>query len=143
MITVNTFEDPKKLGLVLVRDPNRNGYSYKLIKNVPGEYVLDNTAQYFHRVPRGMLYVKELGDGDSEEYVSKPVCVDFCFVGGGFPTFSAAGPPVNTVILLKQMMRMSAGVVVILNQDGLLLDNWTEAASDGCRRIEWRRYLNE
>jgi hypothetical protein len=61
---LNTFEDPKKLGLVLVQNASKDGRSFKLIKNVPGEYVLDNSAQHFHRVPRGMLYVKGVDTSD-------------------------------------------------------------------------------
>ena len=83
LLTVNTFEDPKKLGLVLVHNAKTDGYSYKLIKNVPGEYVLDNNASYFNRVPRGMLYVKELKDNDAEDYVTAAHRVGVRFVCGG------------------------------------------------------------
>jgi hypothetical protein len=64
LLTLNTFEDPKKLGLVLVQNGSNDGYSFKLIKNVQGEYVLDNSAEHYHQVPRGMLHVKGVDMSD-------------------------------------------------------------------------------
>lgn len=70
MVTLNTFEEPKKLGLVLVRNSHDDGYTFKVIKNVPFEYVLDEESQYFNRVPKGMLLVRGMASPDSDlQYV--------------------------------------------------------------------------
>ena len=97
LLTLKTFEEPKKLGLVLVRNSNDDGNSFKLIKNVPGEYILDSRGQQFHRVPKGMLYARDIGDSNAEDFVPSFTSVGVRIVSDRVQALSASRFPVDKV----------------------------------------------